>query len=196
MTDLLLELSEKGYVISPSGFLAPNETDELLEDYRELERSQRFRSAGVGKNLKHQLSTEIRRDQILWFEPEALLPGQAKLWFRLQRLKDDINRELFAGLWDLEGHFALYPRGGFYRRHLDRFSNDDARAITVTYYLNESWRPEDGGELVIYDGDREILVEPRLGTLVIFRSDQLEHEVRESKTERRSFAGWFRRRPK
>jgi len=191
---VISELSDKGYAVLPAGFLSAVELAALNENFRELAATGRFRAAGVGKERNHQRLSSIRRDQICWFEPTRLQNGQEIFWSRLGELKDEINRQLFAGLWDLEGHFALYPPGGFYRRHLDRFASDDARTITVVFYLNENWQPEHGGELVIYDGSTEVIVEPRLGTLVIFRSEQIEHEVRESRAERRSFAGWFRRR--
>ncbi len=39
-------------------------------------------------------------------------------------------------------------------------------------------------------------VAPIGGRLVIFRSDQFEHEVLPARRERLSFTGWFRRRPR
>ena len=36
-------------------------------------------------------------------------------------MKQRLNRALFLGLFEFEGHFALYPEGAFYRTHYDSF---------------------------------------------------------------------------
>jgi len=62
-------------------------------------------------------------------------------------------------------------------------------------YLNSDWQPGDGGELVLYAEDEvtEIAtIEPRAGTLVLFLSEEIPHEVRPAIRDRISIAGWFR----
>jgi SM-20-related protein len=106
-----------------------------------------------------------------------------------------LNRDLMAGLADFEGHFARYPAGSAYARHIDRLVGSDARAISTVLYLNEGWQPEDGGALRIYlGGGRSADVLPEGGRLVAFLSDRFEHEVLPATRERLSFTGWFRRR--
>jgi SM-20-related protein len=101
-----------------------------------------------------------------------------------------------AGLEDFQGHFAIYPRGAAYARHFDRLVGSDVRAISAALYLNDGWRPEDGGSLRIYlGGGRSEDVLPTGGRLVAFLSDRFEHEVLPSSRVRMSFTGWFRRRP-
>ena len=96
------------------------------------------------------------------------------------------------GLWTLEAHYALYPPGGVYKKHLDRFSTDDLRTISIVLYLNESWVKEDGGELKLYiEKESEVVVAPSGATLVCFLSDTVEHEVLPARRARRSVAGWF-----
>lgn len=110
-------------------------------------------------------------------------------------LRQAINQGLFLGLEDFECHFALYPPGAFYKRHLDRFRDDDRRMVSAVLYLNEGWQPEDGGQLRMFlDGDREHDVQPRAGTLVVFLSGDVPHEVLPAGRERLSLTGWFRRR--
>ncbi len=49
------------------------------------------------------------------------------------------------GILHKEFHYALYPEGTFYKRHLDTFQNDDRRKLSIVYYLNEeNWLPEYG----------------------------------------------------
>ncbi len=184
-------LQERDFCILPA-WLSQDEVAALTTEFSQLQDQGEFKAAGISKN--QQFAREVRRDEICWFEPNGLLPAQKILWERFENIKAVLNRELYLGLWDLEGHFASYAKGGFYLRHLDRFASDDARTVTVVLYLNEDWSPEHGGELVIFTAKGPIHVEPRAGTLVIFMSAKIEHEVRESHAPRRSFAGWYRRR--
>ena len=58
------------------------------------------------------------------------------------------------GIQRQEFHYALYPEGTFYKRHLDTFQNDKSRKLSVVCYLNsEDWKPEFGGELTIYTNE-------------------------------------------
>jgi SM-20-related protein len=109
-----------------------------------------------------------------------------------------INRELYLGLFDWEGHLAVYPEGAFYRRHLDRFQHDGRRTVSTVLYLNEHWQPGDGGELRVWSGpDADsafVDVAPLSGRLVIFLSGEVYHGVQPSSFERISVTGWFRTR--
>lgn len=76
-----------------------------------------------------------------------------------------LNQALFAGLFEFEAHFARYPEGGFYARHLDAFRPDQralpnaglgamarrSRVVSLVAFLNADWGEEDGGELVLWD---------------------------------------------
>ena len=147
---------------------------------------------GVGQGEKKQIQDSIRRDEVCWLERENATPAQKLLWSNFDELKITINRTLFLGLKDFEGHYAAYPAGGFYQRHLDSFTQDQSRTISIVLYLNPNWKKPDGGELRIYKKDSFIDVEPVAGTLVCFLSREVEHEVLPSATERLSFAGWLR----
>jgi SM-20-related protein len=175
-------------------FLSAGEVAALLNECRLVYGEGKFQTAGIGRGAAYALQTEIRRDEIFWFEPTQLLQAQSALWNRLEDLRNKLNQELFLNIATLEGHFAIYPPGGFYRRHVDRFRSDDARVISIVIYLNESWEPGDGGELEVFFQNTARKVEPRAGTLVCFRSECIEHEVHEAKVKRVSFAGWFRHR--
>ena len=106
-----------------------------------------------------------------------------------------MNRRLFLGLEDFESHFALYPPGAFYLRHLDRFRDDDRRMVSAVVYLNQGWLPEHGGHLRMYlDGNVDYDVLPIGGCLVVFLSGEIPHEVMPATRDRLSLTGWFRRR--
>jgi SM-20-related protein len=190
------QLEEQRFVVLDQ-FLNIAEISRIIEDFDEKKGTGRFTPAGIGKGSDHHLNQRIRNDETFWFEPSSLNEPQKTLWQKLEKLKEELNRHFFAGLWDLEGHYAWYPPGGKYDAHLDRFSKDDARTISMVLYLNRDWKKSDGGELRIH---REQLalpsldIEPVAGRLVCFFSAEVLHEVLPSQKPRMSFAGWWKRR--
>ncbi|QXH51790.1 2OG-Fe(II) oxygenase [Pseudomonas fakonensis] len=150
--------------------------------------------AGVGRGAAQEVREAIRGDQIQWLDPGESAPCDQYLG-AMDSLRQAINQGLFLGLEDFECHFALYPPGAFYRRHLDRFRDDDRRMVSAVYYLNENWQPADGGQLRMFlAGEQVHDVQPVAGTLVVFLSGDVPHEVLAAGRERLSLTGWFRRR--
>jgi len=154
-----------------------------------------FRAAGIGRGAIRLERWDIRGDRTLWLDVQASAPAEQALWQVLERLRIALNEATFIGLLSLEGHYALYPPGAFYRRHRDRFRDDDARLLSCVLYLNEAWSAADGGALRLYlpgSDTRDVL--PLGGTLVCFLADRHEHEVLPATRDRLAIAGWFRRR--
>ena len=75
-----------------------------------------------------------------------------------------------------------------------RFRDDDARVLSSVTYLNADWGDRDGGALRLYLPRGAHDIAPRGGSLVLFLSAEIEHEVLPATRERLSIAGWFRRR--
>jgi SM-20-related protein len=151
-----------------------------------------LRPAGVGRGANRVEASAIRGDAIAWLEPDR--PATGDLLRRFDTLRQTLNATFFLGLKRVEAHLACYPPGAGYARHLDRFRDDDARVISAVLYLNEGWDPTEGGQLRLYpDASDAIDVQPEAGTLVLFRSADLPHEVLPARRERWSVAGWFRR---
>lgn len=150
--------------------------------------------AAVGRGQGQEVREGIRGDHILWLEP-----GQSEACDQylalMDSLREALNRDFYLGLEDFECHFAQYPAGTFYRKHLDRFRDDDRRTVSAIIYLNEAWGAEDGGELRVYLADgSEQDIPPVGGSLIVFMSADLPHEVLMAHRERLSVTGWFRRR--
>jgi SM-20-related protein len=184
---------ERGYVIVPH-FLGAELVASLRDCAQSRDARSEFRSAGVGSGASRQELPEVRGDRIRWLDPADAGAAEREVLERLDSLRASVNRETFCGLFSLECHYAIYPPGAGYQRHLDRFRDSDARMLSVVLYLNEDWTPADGGQLVLHldEGGFEVL--PAGGTLVAFLSARFEHEVRPAKRERLSLTGWFRRR--
>jgi len=150
--------------------------------------------AAVGRGLTQEVREGVRGDHIQWLEAGEAVACDRYLAL-MDSLRQALNRGLFLGLEDYESHFALYPPGAFYLKHVDRFRDDDRRMVSAVLYLNQSWLPEHGGQLRMYlKNGVEYDVQPTGGCLVVFLSGEIPHEVLPSTRERLSLTGWFRRR--
>jgi SM-20-related protein len=186
-------LQRDGYCVQPN-FLSATEVRLSSRDLESSRAAGEFHRAGTGKGEALEVRDDIRRDDIHWLERDAANPARSALWAKLDELRLSLNREQFLGLRDFEGHYAVYPSGGFYRRHLDTFRGDPSRLVSLILYLNEGWEAADGGELRIYLKDGKHLDLPPVGgTLVCFLSQEFEHEVLPARRARASFTGWFKR---
>jgi SM-20-related protein len=180
-------IDERGWAVE-AAFLPEQAIAALRAEARRRDAAGEFHAAGVGRS-------DIRGDRILWLDEHARCAAEAPLWQALAALQGTLNRALFLGLDSFEGHYALYSSGAFYRRHRDRFRDDDARVISCALYLNERWSANDGGALRMHlpEGPHDIV--PEGGVFVCFLAERFEHEVLPSARERLAVSGWFRRRP-
>lgn len=193
LDQLLDDLAEQGWAIATNA-LPVDLTLELAEECRARANLGALQPAGVGRGSAHGVQEGVRGDHIQWLEPGQCAAGDRYLAM-LDDLRGQLNQALYLGLEDYEGHFVLYPPGTFYQKHLDRFRDDDRRAVSAVFYLNSDWLPEQGGALRLYLADgRELDVLPEAGTLVLFLSADLPHEVLPATRERLSLTGWLRRR--
>ena len=156
-----------------------------------------FRPAAVGSGEKRRGHPDIRGDEICWLQQTECTDAQRSCLDRFEQLRLAFNRTLQLGLFGFESHFARYPAGARYARHVDQFRGDSRRQLSCVLYLNQNWAMRDGGELRLYLDEESAQfrdVRPQGGRLVVFLSAQFEHEVLPAKRERLSIAGWFSRR--
>jgi len=199
-------IADAGLVVVP-GFL----DEDLRRSLRHDAEKSALAPAGIGRAAQLQRDERIRSDSIAWLDGST--PAQQRYLALMEQLRLHINAKLFLGLFDYECHYARYQPGQFYRRHRDAFAGSEqqphARVLTTICYLNDTWSPEDAGELVIYgdekrndEHDDEALLQPgaelqkiapQPGTLVVFLAERFPHEVLASKATRYSVTGWFRR---
>lgn len=193
LSNIVDDLAERGWSLQPL-FAPQSLTLELADECRQRAAQGALVPAGIGRGSAQAVREGIRGDRIEWLEA-GQSPACDRYLGLLDELRLALNRGLYLGLEDYEGHFALYPPGAFYQKHLDRFRDDDRRAVSAVLYLNQDWRPEQGGALRLYleDGTtRDVL--PQAGSLLVFLSADLPHEVLPASRERLSLTGWFRRR--
>ncbi|MGJ5643128.1 2OG-Fe(II) oxygenase [Formosa sp. S-31] len=158
-----------------------------------------FKKAAIGNRVNETIEKSIRGDVILWIDEQEQNGAETLFFSKINALVQYLNRTCFLGILHKEFHYAIYPKGTFYKRHLDTFQNDDRRKLSFVCYLNdEDWAPENGGELVIYTDENGVEVEkviyPFPGRVVVFESQVLEHEVKPVNTKRYSITGWLKTR--
>ena len=188
------ELAERGWSVQDNLLPGPL-VQALAEQCRALWQQDRLTPAAIGRGGDQAVVPEIRGDYTRWLDDCPHHAANATYLALMDTLRGALNRSLFLGLDSFETHFALYPPGAGYQRHLDRFQNSPVRAVSVVAYLNQHWQPGDGGELRLHldSGVRDF--PPRAGTVAVFASADIEHEVLAAGKDRASLAGWFRRRP-
>lgn len=164
----------------------------LRHEATELWQDEALTPAGIGRAEDHELIARIRRDKTKWLDGST--PAQTAYLAFAETLRRDINARLMLGLFAFEAHYAVYEAGAFYKRHVDSFRGARNRVLSTVLYLNPDWREGDGGHLRIYGPDDSVLTElrPEFGTLAIFLSEEVPHEVTISHRERFSIAGWHR----
>ncbi|CCH57002.1 2OG-Fe(II) oxygenase [Fibrisoma limi BUZ 3] len=179
-------------------FLTADEVVALTARLHERRAQGQFRPAGIG-NQQVAVEKQIRGDEILWLEKDTAVAEEAAFLARIEQFMDYVNQTCYLGLRDFEFHYAVYPPGTFYKRHLDQFRSDSRRKLSVICYLNDNWQESDGGQLTLFlpgtqpgQAEQNITIQPIGGRLVCFESGRLEHEVRPAARQRLSVTGWLK----
>lgn len=180
-------------------FFTAEDVSILRQSLVEKHEEDAFKKAAIGNRVNEIIVKSIRGDVILWMD--ELQANEAEMLFfnKINNLVNYLNKTCFLGILHKEFHYALYPEGTYYKRHLDTFQNDDRRKLSFVCYLNEEgWLPENGGELVLYldenGKETEKVIYPFPGRVVVFESQIIEHEVKPVNKERMSITGWLKTR--
>lgn len=178
-----------------AAFLDNNSVLNWKQYAEKLSNQNLFRESFIGRKDHEIKNTGIRSDKILWiheFSEETQSIGD---W--LTDFSNELKKYFRLPLEDIEAHFSIYAAGSRYQKHVDNGTGLNNRLFTFIFYLNQGWKPGDGGELIVYDPkqpEKELRrIEPRGGTFVLFRSDLFHHEVLEAQAPRYTLTGWFRR---
>jgi len=196
---IISDILDKGYSIADA-FFSEEEVATLRNSLLKKYEEDNFKKAAIGNRTNELIIKSIRGDFILWMDESKMDETEAIFFNKVNDLVRYLNRTCFLGILHKEFHYALYPEGTFYKRHLDTFQNDDRRKLSFVFYLNdETWKEEKGGELVLYlqENNQEIpkTVHPLSGRVVIFESQQIEHEVKPVlQSQRLSITGWLKTR--
>eukprot|EP00639_Heterosigma_akashiwo_P007517 CAMPEP_0194561752 /NCGR_PEP_ID=MMETSP0292-20121207/2425_1 /TAXON_ID=39354 /ORGANISM="Heterosigma akashiwo, Strain CCMP2393" /LENGTH=255 /DNA_ID=CAMNT_0039410231 /DNA_START=102 /DNA_END=869 /DNA_ORIENTATION=- len=201
LSDESIRVLQDDSFVSISDFLSPSMVDGLIEDVEILRESDealvKFASAKHGN---------VEWFDLLPVHQPARAGGNVEERTALYQLVDNIQTvieemsgiKLDSDLTELK--YAVYPSGGSYMRHLDGLNvGEKAREYSFVLYLNRDWTALDAGHLRVfeYEGgsiNGYIDVEPKAGTIVVFKSDLVPHEVLPTSSKRIALVGWYNRR--
>lgn len=194
---IINHLADQGYAVIEN-FLPGQEIKALSHHAKSLRKNGEMHKAGTGLSKQNTNNSILRGDFIHWIEASQACKIERIYLGAMSSLQQAINQSFFLGLFELESHFAIYPPGAGYQKHLDQFIGRNERKISCILYLNEDWTKDDGGALRMYldqkNQNNYIDITPQAGTLVVFLSEEFLHEVLPAKLERISLTGWFRTR--
>lgn len=192
------DLARQGWCLCPD-FLDTQTVSAIRGQAQSQWDSGQYRHAGIGRGDDFVIKPEIRNDRVMWLNPSVEDTPLGRYFRAQEALRQILNRHLYLGLCDYEAHFAVYPAGSFYKKHLDQFRGIGLRTVTTTFYLNQNWQSQDGGQLRLYHNPQDssdfLDIFPEAGRLVCFLSADFQHEVLPAARERFSITGWFRQRP-
>lgn len=196
MKERFEELIE-GFVHNRAGvsnsFISKELSKSLQENLRVLHSEGELVSAGIGDAQNKVLDKSIRRDKIYWIDNASTNVAEQEFLALVQEFISYLNRTCFAAINDFEFHYAIYEAGSFYKRHIDQFKNNNYRKFSLITYLNDDWKNDDGGSLLLYHEDGRIeSILPEDQRTVFFKSDELEHEVAVASRARMSITGWLK----
>ena len=186
-------LYAQGYAVVPH-FLPEFLRDALYTEACTLYHNQSMYQASIGQGPNNQVAIDIRGDFIHWLNGST--PAQKTFFKLMHAYQQHLNRIFYLGINNYEAHFALYPKGRYYKRHWDNFHGRGNRIVTTVFYLNPQWHAEWGGQLRLYAQDEQTVLEeitPQPGLLATFISSEIPHEVLPTRRPRISIAGWLRR---
>ena len=196
---IINDLLNQKYSISDF-FFSEQETKQLRESIIQQDNNQDFHQAAVGNAQNEQIVKSVRGDKIRWIDESQQTETEEIFFSKINHFIDYLNQTCYMGIDESEFHYAVYPEGTFYQKHIDAFKNDDRRTLSIVLYLNdEEWKDDFGGQLALYlpkdDGTEiELNVLPLAGRLAVFDSKTIPHEVKKVNRPRYSITGWLKTR--
>lgn len=182
-------------------FLPPATIVELADEVISLSVISKMQVAGTGRTHKT-INKDLRGDSIYWLNEAEATSAQQVYFAHMETLRQQLNQDLYLGLFALESHLALYTAGTGYKKHIDRFKGSDTtqpqRQISCILYLNQDWQDSNGGHLRLYLNPKtetpeplHLDISPVAGRFVMFLSDTFYHEVLPATQDRMSLTAWF-----
>jgi len=191
--DLLIDSYLDNNIGIDSGFLSESLSKGLQENIAQLQRDNLMTAAGIGNDEIKDANQKMRNDNIYWLDKSHNNIFEQEFLQLAEDFIERLNSTCYTGINGYEFHYAVYEEGSFYKRHKDQFKNDNHRKYSLINYLNNDWKEEDGGQLLVYREEAAQKILPHSQTAVFFKSDEMEHEVTKAMRPRMSITGWLKR---
>ena len=176
-----------------ANFLSIDLAKKLKGNLNDLLNHQKLKNAGIGNLVDFQNDKLIRNDSIYWLDRSHNNKFENEFLDLIDTFITFLNETCYTGITSYEFHYALFPIGSFYRKHIDQFKSDDSRQFSMIFYLNADWKIGDGGELNVFHESCTQSITPTNCKAVFFKSNELAHEVLETLVPRMSITGWLKR---
>ena len=174
-------------------FISDILASQLRENLLKLLENNALKAAGIGNNIIQNHDLLIRNDSIYWMDRKNNNVHENSFFDIIEAFIKYLNISCYTGIVDYEFHYSLYEKGSFYKKHKDQFQNNSNRQFSMIGYLNADWLEADGGQLMIYSENQTQKINPILGRMVFFKSDDIDHEVLPTNKRRMSVTGWLKR---
>ena len=173
-------------------FLPAPLSQQLKNNLLQLYAANQFIAAGTGNNTVAVYNKQMRSDVIYWLDRKHNNIHENTFFDVMDAFVQELNSTCYTSITSYEFHYALYPTGSFYKKHIDQFKSNNSRQFSMMLYLNEGWQPEDGGELCIHHKNTQQKIPPVYGKSVFFKSNVVAHEVLLTHKPRMSITGWLK----
>ena len=191
--DLLIDSYLDNNIGIDSGFLSESLSRGLQENIAQLQSDDLMTAAGIGNDEIKDANQKMRNDKIYWLDKSHDNIFEQEFLQLAEDFIKRLNSTCYTGINGYEFHYAVYEEGSFYKRHKDQFKNNNHRKYSLINYLNNDWKEEDGGQLLVYQEEVAQKILPHSQTAVFFKSDEMEHEVTKAMRPRMSITGWLKR---
>jgi Rps23 Pro-64 3,4-dihydroxylase Tpa1-like proline 4-hydroxylase len=189
--DIISSFIETNIGIS-NHFLSLELANNLKQNLIVLHEKKLLIAAGTGNTDKLTYNTAVRSDAIYWLDKSHNNSFENEFLFQIEEFIKYLNMSCYAGITDYEFHYSYFEIGAFFLKHLDQFKNNTSRKYSLISYLNNDWQTIDGGELLIYQTNNNKTISPTQGKTVLFKSNELFHEVLVTNKKRMSVTGWLK----
>jgi SM-20-related protein len=191
--DVLIDSYLDNNIGIATNFLNKRLSNGLQQNILQLQQDDMMVAAGIGNNPIKDTHQKMRGDKIYWMDKSHDNIYEQEFLQHIDSFIEQLNSTCYTGINGYEFHYAVYEEGSFYKRHKDQFKNDSNRKYSLINYLNNNWKKEDGGQLVVYKNEIAQTIQPQSQTAVFFKSDEVEHEVIMANRSRMSITGWLKR---
>ena len=190
--DLLIDSYLENNIGIDVDFLTEKLSAGLQQNIHQLQQDDKMIFAGVGNETVMDTNQKMRGDKIYWMDKSHDNIFEQEFLHHIEKFIERLNSTCYTSINDYEFHYAVYEEGAGYKRHKDQFRNDSNRKYSLINYLNKNWLEADGGQLIIYQKNESLKIQPQSQTAVFFKSDEMEHEVINAKHRRLSISGWLK----
>lgn len=187
------ELNNQHFVIKDNVFIDIIDSKTLITDCLPYFEKDAI-SGKMGQREEKWQNNNIRGDKIWWINDSTEIPKSlSSLVQMIKKLQIELNESTNLNSQFTQSHLTCYPGNNTgYIRHLDATTKSHSnRKLTCLFYLNQDWKPGDGGELMIYGDNKNIKVRPISNRLLIFQSGCVEHQVLSTLVPRYAFTLWM-----